>query len=42
MEATFGLRSLLSLNGLAIILLGIFPAALMNLCYTAIRATLAS
>jgi len=42
MEATFGLRSLLSLNGAAIILLGIFPAALMNLCYTAIRATLAS
>ena len=42
LEASTGLRSVLSLNGLAVILLGIFPAALMNLCYQAIRATLAS
>lgn len=42
LEASAGLRSVLSLNGLAVILLGIFPAALMNLCYQAIRATLAS
>lgn len=42
LEASTGLRSVLSLNGLAIILLGLFPAALMNLCYEAIRATLAS
>jgi NADH-quinone oxidoreductase subunit N len=42
LEASVGLRSVLSLNGLAIILLGLFPAALMNLCYQAIRATLAS
>jgi NADH-quinone oxidoreductase subunit N len=42
LEASIGLRSVLSLNGLAIILLGLFPAALMNLCYQAIRATLAS
>ena len=42
LEASTGLRSVLSLNGLAIILLGLFPAALMNLCYQAIRATLAS
>ena len=42
LEASMGLRSVLSLNGLAVILLGLFPAALMNLCYQAIRATLAS
>ncbi|MCA3185679.1 MAG: NADH-quinone oxidoreductase subunit NuoN [Cupriavidus sp.] len=42
LEASVGVRSVLSLNGLAVILLGIFPAALMNLCYQAIRATLAS
>ncbi len=42
LEASAGLRSVLSLNGAAVILLGIFPAALMNLCYQAIRATLAS
>lgn len=42
LEASTGLRSVLSLNGLAVILLGLFPAALMNLCYQAIRATLAS
>ncbi|WER44873.1 NADH-quinone oxidoreductase subunit NuoN [Cupriavidus sp. WKF15] len=42
LEATTGLRSVLSLNGAAVIVLGIFPAALMNLCYQAIRATLAS
>lgn len=42
LEASTGLRSVLSLNGAAVILLGIFPAALMNLCYQAIRATLAS
>jgi NADH-quinone oxidoreductase subunit N len=32
----------LSLNGLAVILLGLFPAGLMDLCFQAIRATLAS
>ena len=42
LEASVGVRSVLSLNGLAVILLGLFPAALMNLCYQAIRATLAS
>ncbi|SDO75386.1 NADH dehydrogenase subunit N [Ralstonia sp. 25mfcol4.1] len=42
LEASVGVRSFLSLNGLAVILLGLFPAALMNLCYQAIRATLAS
>lgn len=42
LEASTGLRSLLSLNGLVIIALGIFPAALMNLCYQAIRASLGS
>lgn len=42
LEATFGLRSMLSVNGAAVILLGIFPAALMNLCYQAIRSTLGS
>jgi NADH-quinone oxidoreductase subunit N len=42
LEATMGLRSMLSLNGAALIVLGIFPAALMNLCYQAVRATLGS
>ncbi|WP_066738972.1 NADH-quinone oxidoreductase subunit NuoN [Cupriavidus sp. D384] len=42
LEASVGVRSILSLNGLAVILLGLFPAALMNLCFEAIRATLAS
>ncbi|MWL86686.1 MULTISPECIES: NADH-quinone oxidoreductase subunit NuoN [unclassified Cupriavidus] len=42
LEASGGVRAMLSLNGLAVILLGIFPAALMSLCYEAIRATLAS
>jgi len=42
MEASAGLRGMLSLNGVAVILLGIFPAALMNLCFVAIRAALAS
>ncbi|MGY8525028.1 NADH-quinone oxidoreductase subunit NuoN [Paracidovorax citrulli] len=42
LQASTGLRSLLSLNGLVIVVLGIFPAALMNACYQAIRATLAS
>ncbi|UDM49512.1 NADH-quinone oxidoreductase subunit NuoN [Cupriavidus sp. MP-37] len=42
LEATFGLRSMLSVNGAAVILLGLFPAALMNLCYQAIRSTLGS
>ncbi|CAG9173465.1 NADH-quinone oxidoreductase subunit NuoN [Cupriavidus respiraculi] len=42
LEASGGLQSLLSLNGLVIIALGIFPAALMNLCYQAIRASLGS
>jgi NADH-quinone oxidoreductase subunit N len=42
LEASMGLRSVLSLNGLVVVLLGLFPAALMNLCYQAIRATLAS
>jgi NADH-quinone oxidoreductase subunit N len=41
-EATFGLRSLLSVNGLLVLVLGIFPASLMGLCYQAIRLTLAS
>ncbi|WP_199031613.1 NADH-quinone oxidoreductase subunit NuoN [Ralstonia sp. ASV6] len=41
-EATFGLRSVLSVNGLLVLLLGIFPAGLMALCYQAIRLTLAS
>ncbi|NMV39157.1 NADH-quinone oxidoreductase subunit NuoN [Ralstonia insidiosa] len=41
-EATFGLRSVLSVNGLLVLLLGIFPASLMALCYQAIRLTLAS
>ncbi|WP_426397940.1 NADH-quinone oxidoreductase subunit NuoN [Ralstonia sp. R-29] len=41
-EATFGLRSLLSLNGVLVLLLGIFPAGLMAMCYQAIRLTLAS
>jgi NADH-quinone oxidoreductase subunit N len=41
-EATFGLRSLLSVNGLLVLLLGIFPAGLMAVCYQAIRLTLAS
>ena len=41
-EATFGLRSLLSVNGLLVLLLGIFPAGLMAMCYQAIRLTLAS
>ncbi len=42
LEASGGLQSLLSLNGLVIIALGLFPAALMNLCYQAIRASLGS
>ncbi|WP_186426411.1 NADH-quinone oxidoreductase subunit NuoN [Cupriavidus metallidurans] len=42
LEASTGLRSVLSLNGLAVILLGLFPAGLMDLCFQAIRATLAS
>ncbi|MCP3024341.1 NADH-quinone oxidoreductase subunit NuoN [Cupriavidus basilensis] len=42
LESSFGLRSMLTLNGAVIIALGLFPAALMNLCYQAIRATLAS
>ncbi|NYH98359.1 NADH-quinone oxidoreductase subunit NuoN [Cupriavidus plantarum] len=42
LEATAGLRGVLSINGLAVILLGLFPAALMNLCYQAIRASLGS
>ncbi|KHK56378.1 NADH:ubiquinone oxidoreductase subunit N [Ralstonia sp. A12] len=41
-EATFGLRSVLSVNGVLVLLLGIFPASLMALCYQAIRLTLAS
>ncbi|MCT7305586.1 NADH-quinone oxidoreductase subunit NuoN [Ralstonia wenshanensis] len=41
-EATLGLRSLLSINGLLVLLLGIFPAGLMAVCYQAIRLTLAS
>ena len=41
-EASFGLRSLLSVNGLLVLLLGIFPAGLMAVCYQAIRLTLAS
>ncbi|NSX05918.1 NADH-quinone oxidoreductase subunit NuoN [Cupriavidus gilardii] len=40
LEASGGLRSLLSLNGLVIVVLGIFPAALMNLCYQVVRTTL--
>ncbi|MNN15101.1 NADH-quinone oxidoreductase subunit N [compost metagenome] len=42
LEATAGLRSMLTLNGAAVIVLGFFPAALMNLCYQAIRSTLGS
>ena len=42
LEASTGLRSVLSLNGLVVIVLGLFPAGLMDLCYQAIRATLAS
>lgn len=42
LEATGGLRTMLSLNGAVIIMLGLFPAALMNVCYEAIRATLGS
>ncbi|WP_055324583.1 NADH-quinone oxidoreductase subunit NuoN [Ralstonia solanacearum] len=41
-QATFGLRSLLSVNGLLVLVLGLFPAGLMGLCYQAIRLTLAS
>ncbi len=42
LEAGMGLRSMLTLNGVAVIALGIFPAALLSLCYEAIRATLAT
>lgn len=42
LESSFGMRSMLTLNGAVIIALGLFPAALMNLCYQAIRASLAS
>ncbi|WP_428852525.1 NADH-quinone oxidoreductase subunit NuoN [Imbroritus primus] len=41
-QATFGFRSLMSVNGLLVLLLGIFPADLMRLCYEAIRASLAA
>lgn len=41
-QATLGLRSLLSVNGLLVLVLGLFPAGLMGLCYQAIRLTLAS
>ncbi|TWG86762.1 NADH-quinone oxidoreductase subunit N [Cupriavidus gilardii J11] len=40
LQATGGLRSLLSINGLVVVALGLFPAALMNLCYQAVRSTL--
>jgi len=42
LEASGGLRSMLTVNGVVVVLLGIFPAGLMSLCYQAIRATLAS
>jgi NADH-quinone oxidoreductase subunit N len=42
LEASAGLRSMLTINGAVVIALGLFPADLMNLCYQAIRTTLAS
>ncbi len=41
-NATFGLRSILTVNGLLVLLLGLFPADLMRVCYDAIRVSLAS
>lgn len=41
-EATPGFRGLLSLNGAALVVLGIFPAGLISLCYQVVRLTLAS
>ncbi|MFZ0791760.1 MAG: NADH:ubiquinone oxidoreductase subunit N, partial [Chromatiaceae bacterium] len=34
---TGGVRVAMTVNGLAVLLLGIFPAALLNLCQTAVR-----
>jgi NADH-quinone oxidoreductase subunit N len=37
-----GMRALLSVNGIAVLLLGVFPASLMTLCLSVMRQTLAS
>lgn len=41
-NAPAGLRGILTLNGIAVLFLGLFPSALMTLCYQAIKQTLAS
>lgn len=42
LQAGAGFRSLLSVNGVLVLLLGIFPADLMRLCYQVIQTSLAS
>jgi NADH-quinone oxidoreductase subunit N len=38
----FDMRVVLSVNGVAVVLLGLMPGALLGTCLTAIRQTLAS